>query len=580
MSDESVPAALDQVVGDLLATADGFVPANVRSDLEASLLRLRDERANVVLLGEFKRGKSTLANALVGSEVAPVGVLPLTAAVTAIRHGPVPRAFVSLHDGGRQEIPLAQIADFATEAGNPHNERGAQLLTIELPAPLLAAGLQLVDTPGIGSVYAHNTETSVRFLGQVDAAVFVLAADQPLSSVEEQLIRDAAARIPQVFFVLNKLDHLAAPERGASVAFVQDRLRALLEAEPELFALSARSGEGVAALRRRLESFGATERKDVLISSVRSLAAGFAAEAIEAARFEAHAVELPILDLERRLDEFRERSYALERAREEAAELLLQGGRRLVEETINQPLLTLAAREGPTCGEALRGESAAQAGTSPRLLAQRLDAWIDTAIRARFEQLASELEAQIAGELSSLQERYAQRVEDILADLDRAAMEVFGARAGRRAPQVRLQRRSGFTFKLHDVRGPLDQLASLAAASTPGRLGRRLVTREAEERLQLMLDRHAGRLRSDLADRVQTSVRAYAHELAVIVAEAVASIETAIERAAREQRAGQAQVSARLHELRLAERRLGELDAALNDPTPQPDLRPTEGALR
>jgi len=80
-----------------------------------------------------------------------------------------------------------------------------------------------------------------------------------------------------------------------------------------------------------------------------------------------------------------------------------------------------------------------------------------------------------------------------------------------------------------------------------------------------MLDRHAGRLRSDLAERIQTSVRDYERELAFVVREAVASVEAAVERSRHEQRSGRAHVSARLEELALRERRLAELSAELSD---------------
>jgi small GTP-binding protein len=442
-ADAAVQERLGELVGELLTLVDGIVPASARLDLEEGRRRLEDARVNLVVLGEFKRGKSTLVNALINTDVVPTGVLPLTAAVTVVRHGTTPRLVVSFEDGGRQEVALAQIGDFATETGNPGNRRHVRLLTVELPVPLLAEGVQLVDTPGIGSVYAHNTETALGFLGQVDAALFTLAADQPLSGVEEQLIRDAAERVPRIFFALNKVDHLSEREREETVAFVRERLRALLAGEPELYPLSARSGEGLEALRRRLEQFAVRERKGVLARSVRSLAAAFAAEAVQAVRFEAHTVELPLNELEQKLSEFRERSAELARTREEAAQLLHQAALRLIAETVNEPLLTLANREGPKLAEALQTSVTDLGKIAPRALAERLDAWTERTIRDRFDRLAEEYEQRIAHELAGLHERYAERVDRILGELDDATAEVFGARAGRRAPESACGARRG-----------------------------------------------------------------------------------------------------------------------------------------
>lgn len=553
------------LVGELLELADGLVPASMRLDLEAARGRLEEERVNLVVLGEFKRGKSTLVNGLIGADVVPTGVLPLTAVVTLLRHGERPRLLVSLENRAPQEAPLTEIAAFATESGNPNNRRGVRLLTIELPSPLLARGVQLVDTPGIGSVYAHNTETALGFLGQVDAALFTLAADQPLSDAEQELIRGVAGRVPRIFFALNKVDHMDERERDETETFVRDRLRTLLGAEPELFPVSARRGDGLDALRSRLEQFAVDERIGVLDRSVRALAVAFAADAVQAVRFEARAVELPLAEREQKLAEFRERASRLARAREEAADLLDQAARRLIVETVNEPLLSLARREGPGLVEALEAYAAEQGKFAPRVLAERLAAWTERAIQVRFEQLAETYEAQIADELAALHERYATRVDEILRELDDAAAEIFGARAGRRAPAVELRQPSRFTFKLHDLeRELLDQLASLAAASAPGGFGRRLVRRQAAERLQLLLDRHAGRLRSDLAERIETSVREYTRELAVIVRDAIESVEAAVERANEEQRSGRLRVSARLDELRRLEGRISELQAQLD----------------
>ncbi len=558
-------ATLGELVGELLDAVDGIVPAAARHDLEQACHRLEEERLNLVVLGEFKRGKSTLVNALLGSDVVPTGVLPLTAAVIVVRHGEAPRLVVDFENGGRYESSPSEVADYATEAGNPENRRGVRLVTIELPSPLLAEGIQLVDTPGIGSVFAHNTETALGFLGQVDAGLFVLAADQPLSAAEEELVREAAERLPRVFFALNKIDRVDAAEHEEAAAFVRRRLADVLGGIPDLYGVSAVTGEGLDALGARLAELAAAERQHVLTGSVRSLAAAFAAEALQAVRFEAHAIELPVAELERRLAEFRERGAELERTREEAAELLLQAATRLVREQVDEPLLSLARREGGDLVHELRDAARERGSVAPGRLATALEDWMRQRIRERFEGLVVEYEETLARELADLHERYVERVERIMRELDDAAAEIFGERIGTLVQPVSLRRPSRFTFKLHEVeREMLDQLASAAAASVPGALGRRLVVRQAEERLRLLLDRHAGRLRSDLAARVQESVQEHARELASAVRDAVAAVETAVERAAHDQQSGRARVAERTTELQAVERRVTALAAAVS----------------
>ena len=140
-----------------------------------------------MVVGEFKRGKSTLVNALLGVEVLPTGVLPLTAVMTEVVHGQAGATVAGL-DGTRVDVGLDDVARFVTEAGNPGNERGVDRVEVRVPAPLLSTGLVLVDTPGLGSIHLHNTEVGRASLLEADGAIVLLSADEPLSDEERQLL--------------------------------------------------------------------------------------------------------------------------------------------------------------------------------------------------------------------------------------------------------------------------------------------------------------------------------------------------------------------------------------------------------
>src|SRR5579871_5671399 len=119
---------------------------NQRDKDQISALRVR-------VAGEAKRGKSTLINALLGRPVLPSGVTPLTAVATTVRYGEDPHAEVRFGDGHEEKHPLAALDDLVTERGNPRNRRGIAAVTAFVDAPVLAAGIELVDTPGTGSVF-------------------------------------------------------------------------------------------------------------------------------------------------------------------------------------------------------------------------------------------------------------------------------------------------------------------------------------------------------------------------------------------------------------------------------------------
>lgn len=141
------------------------------------------------MFGQFKSGKSSLLNALLGQDILPVGVLPVTALITRVSAGDCPSAEVTHLDGGRERIALGQIADFVEEARNPRNRRQAAIVDVNTPSLAGLAGLRLVDTPGLGSVFSHNTESTRSWLPNVAVALLAISVERPLSDEDKNCLR-------------------------------------------------------------------------------------------------------------------------------------------------------------------------------------------------------------------------------------------------------------------------------------------------------------------------------------------------------------------------------------------------------
>ena len=176
--------------------------------------RMAGQRLRVLVAGEAKRGKSTLVNALLGRPVLPMGVTPLTALATTVRYGRAESATAVFRDGHSEGFPLSALDDLVTERGNPGNRRRLASATVVVDAQLLAEGAELVDTPGTGSVYAHNTAAAEAALETMDAAIFVLTADPPVSASERELMARVAGLSVTMFVVLDKADYLAGYGRA------------------------------------------------------------------------------------------------------------------------------------------------------------------------------------------------------------------------------------------------------------------------------------------------------------------------------------------------------------------------------
>jgi GTP-binding protein EngB required for normal cell division len=208
------------------------------------LVQLAEDRFNLAVVGQFKRGKSTLMNAVIGRDLLPTGLLPLTSAITTLCYGPRERLLLRRKGWEwEQEAPLAQLPEFITERGNPGNEKGLVEARVELPVPFLRRGLHFIDTPGIGSARHENTATTYGFLPQTAAVIFVTSVEAPLSEAEERFLLDLRGQVRQLFVVVNKLDMLGDAEREEVLGYIHAQVNRLLgTGNVRLYPLSARVG--------------------------------------------------------------------------------------------------------------------------------------------------------------------------------------------------------------------------------------------------------------------------------------------------------------------------------------------------
>ncbi len=215
------------------------------------LVKLAEDRFNLAVVGQFKRGKSSLMNAVIGRDLLPTGLLPLTSAITALCYGPQERVVLRRKGWSLQpEVALGELVEYVTERGNPGNEKGLVEARVELPLPFLRGGLYFVDTPGIGSSRQENTATTYEFLPEADAIVFVTSVEAPLSEAEERFLHDISRHVRKLFVVVNKVDLVAAPEREQMLTYIQEGLECSLAADGvRLFPLSAQR-----ALQAKLEA--------------------------------------------------------------------------------------------------------------------------------------------------------------------------------------------------------------------------------------------------------------------------------------------------------------------------------------
>lgn len=180
---------------------------------------------DVAILGQFKAGKSSFINSLIGKDVLPVGVIPVTTVIGRLSYGPQEKVVITYFDGKTSEIPLDEIDEYVSELKNQANQKNVEVVDIELPSLIEYRGLRFVDTPGLGSVFKYNTEISEDWLPEVGCAIVAISSDRPLSENDLNLIRELMDYTPRVVILLSKADLLSEDQQHQVVKFFKETLK-------------------------------------------------------------------------------------------------------------------------------------------------------------------------------------------------------------------------------------------------------------------------------------------------------------------------------------------------------------------
>ncbi len=208
---------------------------------------------DVAILGQFKSGKSTFLNTLFGRDIVPVDVLPTTAVVTRVGFGPADRAVVHLLSGDTVEAAIGSLADYVTESGNPDNRKEVALVEVESPSLAGFQGVRFADTPGLGSLFRHNTQASMDWLPRVGAAIVAVSIDHPVSESDLQLMDELSRHTPEMIVLLTKADLVTPEQADKIVAFTRTQLERHFSRRIPVYPFSTRPSFG--AQRDALREF-------------------------------------------------------------------------------------------------------------------------------------------------------------------------------------------------------------------------------------------------------------------------------------------------------------------------------------
>ena len=238
---------------DLTAALIGKYGLEALDDFLESCRRFAAERAvNVAILGRFKAGKTTFLNDLLGRPLLPVGVIPVTSVVTEIEYGKPGKAEIEFTGGRREMVRLEEIGEFVDETRNPGNRKSVERVRVWLPEMERYRGIRFVDTPGMESVFEHNTEASRGWLPNVGLALVAVSVDPPLTQHDIELIAELERYTPRIALLLTKIDILDPDGRAQVEQFVRRQLASRWEGGLPVYPYSAKPG--FEACRHRIEN--------------------------------------------------------------------------------------------------------------------------------------------------------------------------------------------------------------------------------------------------------------------------------------------------------------------------------------
>jgi GTP-binding protein EngB required for normal cell division len=511
--------------------------------------RLDESRLQVAILGQFKRGKSTLINAVLRAPLLPSAVIPATAIPTFISWGSAPRIRVTyLDDKPANDLQprdifaiRSELYQWVSEEGNPVNRRRVRRVDLFYPADALRGGIVLIDTPGIGSTLQHNTDAALQVLPECDAALFVLSADPPITEAEIAYLRTIRPHVVRLYFVLNKVDYIDPGEQDAAIRFLRSALTHALEGEqePVIFPVSARraleaaasidasafAASGLPQIEREILQSLAGSKAGALRASAASKAKVLLEKAAAELGLKRRALELPLDDLEQRAQTLSEALRETERERQVAHDTL-QGDRQRAIAGLERQAEALRQDARRSFGTLVQRHVEANAGSVDRAAIQRS---LDTALPAFFEAKLAQFAAEFHHSVEAVLQRHEQRADALIASVRVTTANLFDVALPPAEPLESFHLGPApYWVSQKLVHALIPSPGGMLKRVLPGQMRQRYLRRELEEEIAGLVSQNVEALRWSTLRGLDDTFRSFAARLDARRSEAITATEGSI----------------------------------------------------
>lgn len=564
-----------QLKNDVLTCIDEMLTVEAIRGCPCDELREKIEKNvfNLVVVGQFKRGKTSLINALLGADILPVAVIPLTSIVTIMTYGETLRIKVYFNDGRVTEIKPENLPEYVTEKGNPKNIKDVSEVIITYPSPYLKDGVRLIDTPGVGSIYQHNTDVAYQYLPKSDAAIFLLSVDQPMSKAELDFLKDVKEYSNKIFFLLNKADYLNEKDLQESISFSKGVLKEAMDTEIKIFPVSARqalegkiSGSQEMINKSRLPEFSEVlsrflmeEKGKILILSVTNNLLRIISQAKFELELELKSLTAPLDELKKKVDVFENKKQEVMLEKQDF-DILLDGEiERLLKNILDEDIEKLKKELMPQIMANLENYYNENRSLSLKELHKALEQQVITEVKQVFSRWRIIEDEKLSKAFESICKRFILRINDTVDALFKFSSELFQIPFDAIKAEALWTVKSGFYYKFKDEPVGLEMLTSSLTFALPKFLGDRIIMKKMKEYLLQIIDVQSGRVRYDFAERLDKSKLEFRWEMLQKIDATIKGISVAIEKGLDQRNRGEKDVEEREQILVTMSQKLNEI---------------------
>ena len=519
-------------------------------------VKLLEGHFNLAVLGQFKRGKTTLINALLGSRLLPTAVVPLTSIITLIKYGSNLHIEVLFKNGVRKEIKLEELPDYVTERGNPENQKGVQYVEVHYDSPYLRDGVQIIDTPGIGSTYQHNTAVTHNYLSKVDASVFLIGVDPPISQIEYEFLNDIRKCVNKIFFLQNKIDQVDEKDRVESLEFTKHVIEEKVGLKDiKIFPISAREAllgklnnnqekldrSLMADFERALNDFLMKEKGKAILSSALNNTLTILSDETMSIELEIKAISIPLEELKKKINEFNIQKEKIRQDKEDF-DYLLKGEKEKLILILESDLKSFVEVKATEFTKKMEVHYRNYKDISKNELTKAIDQAMRQEVENIFNEWRTLEEDKLIQEFENISRRFSSKANRIITYIKKLSADIFDIKVEAFNNVETLNTEGYFQYRIESLFDTTLALEILPFA-LPGFIFRRMAFKRMREQCREELNRNAGRIRYDFSERIEKSINKFRDELFSKINATLDGIESALERAILESGAGEEKVT-------------------------------------